>query len=69
MKKLFAAFATLFIALLITYWQVRAGYARCGAIDGGVLVLPLVAGLVYLVRGVAQDLKEVYSREQKRYYH
>lgn len=49
--------------IAITIWQVRAGINRCGTIDGGVLIAPLVFGTVYLVRGVNQTLKEVFNEQ------
>lgn len=58
-------------AVAITYWQIQAGIARCGTIDGGILLLPLLLAAGYLAQGVAKDLKEVYRHDypRKRYYH
>lgn len=49
------------LATLVTWWQVQAGIARCGTIDGGVLLVPLVALAVLLVRGVTRDMREVFG--------
>lgn len=58
MKRLY-----LLAALAVTYWQIRAGIARCGTIDGGVLILPLLIATGYLVRGVSRDLKYIFGRD------
>jgi hypothetical protein len=47
--------------VIITVWQALAGIQRCGAIDGGVLIVPLVLLAFMLVRGVARDLREVFT--------
>lgn len=54
------------IATAITFWQVRAGIARCGAIDGGVLLLPLLVALGYLISGVRRDLKDIFAGQASR---
>lgn len=55
--------AAIGISGAITWWQVQAGIARCGTIDGGVLLLPLCVLAPYLVRGVWKDLKAEFRRE------
>lgn len=50
-------------AIAITIWQIRAGIARCGAIDGGVLALPALIATMYLVRGVTRELKDIFGRD------
>lgn len=50
-------------AAVITYWQIRAGIARCGTLDGGVLVLPLLLLTAYLARGVYRDLTNIFGRD------
>ncbi len=44
-----------------TGWQLRAGFERCGAIDGGILLGPVVLLVVALVKGVTRDLREVFG--------
>lgn len=66
MKKLIALLIAVATVLTITYWQIQAGVARCGTVDGGVLALPLVLIAAYLIKGVAKDLKEVFADEKKR---
>lgn len=55
--------AAIGISVAITWWQVQAGIARCGTIDGGVFLLPLCVLVAYLVRGVWKDLKAEFRRE------
>ena len=55
--------AAIGISGAITWWQVQAGIARCGTIDGGVFLLPLCVLTTYLVRGVWKDLKAEFRRE------
>lgn len=57
MKHLLWALA----AIAITYWQVHAGIARCGTVDGGVLLAPMLIALAYLIHGVRQDLKKCFA--------
>lgn len=70
MRNLIKIIIALLIAVTVTGWQVKAGIARTGSIDGGVLVLPLLLIAIYLIRGVSRDLKEVYQHDypRKRYY-
>ncbi len=49
------------IAIAVTVWQVRAGMVRCGTIDGGVLIAPLVFATAYLAHGVIHTLKEAFN--------
>ena len=53
------------IAVAVTAWQVKAGIERCGTIDGGVLLAPLVIAVMYLVRGMAQDMREVFGTPER----
>lgn len=55
--------AAIGFSVAITWWQVQAGIARCGTIDGGVFLLPLCVLATYLVRGVWKDLKTEVQRE------
>jgi len=49
------------LAMAVTWWQVGAGIARCGTVDGGVLLVPLVALAAALAKGVTRDLSDVFS--------
>lgn len=60
MKRLY-----LMAVIAITVWQIRAGISRCGTIDGGVLLAPLVIAVMYLVRGMAQDMREVFGTPER----
>lgn len=53
------------VAIAVTWWQLQAGFARCGTIDGGVLLAPLVITIVLLVQGVKRDLQAAFG-EQRR---
>jgi len=53
------------VAVAVTWWQLQAGFARCGTVDGGVLLAPLVLALVLLVQGVKRDLRAAFG-EQRR---
>lgn len=60
-------YITIAVALVcITIWQVGAGIERCGAIDGGALLAPLIPLTWYLIRGMTRDLREVFNEEQER---
>lgn len=54
------------LAIAVTLWQLQAGFARCGTVDGGILLVPLVVLAVLLVRGVTEDLREVFAPENQR---
>lgn len=56
MKRMFWILA----GVAVTVWQVAAGIQRCGAVDGGVLIVPLALTTWCLVRGVARDLQGVF---------
>lgn len=47
----------------ITLWQYRAGLARVGTIDGGILLFPLLLLVIYLARGVYRDLAAERRRQ------
>jgi hypothetical protein len=47
--------------VIITAWQAAAGLQRCGTIDGGVLIVPLVLLVYMLVRGVVRDIRRAFT--------
>lgn len=54
----------LIIGALVTVWQFFAGIARCGTVDGGVLLAPLILLLVMLYKGVARDLRQAFAADK-----
>lgn len=43
-----------------TVWQIYASLQRCGSIDGGALLIPLLIVLVPLCRESVKDLRETF---------
>lgn len=57
MKGAIKTIAAVVVFVVVTLWQVQAGFNRTGSIDGGVLLLPLIFAAAYLVRGIARDIE------------
>ena len=66
MKKA-VLFLSVIGGLAFTKWQIAEGIRRCGTIDGGVLLLPLILMAAYLVQGVIKDLKAIEQVPDKHY--
>jgi hypothetical protein len=66
MKKA-ALFLGVLGGLAFTKWQIAEGIRRCGAIDGGVFLLPVILMAGYFVQGVVKDLREIGQAPQKHH--